>query len=98
MNILNEIKSLGFHINCASPQVTCRVFEDNSGALEMANNHRFCPRTKHINVKLHHFRDYVARGEIVIKQIHTTLQLADYLTKPVNEETLIRLRKRVLGW
>ena len=80
------------------PKVMCKVFEDNSGALEMATNHEFRPRTKHVNVKLHHFRDCVARGIISIHPINTTLQLADFLTRPVNEETLTRLRKSVIGW
>jgi DNA-binding response OmpR family regulator len=47
---------------------------------------------------LHHFRDYVARGEITIHKIDTLDQLADYLTKPVNVEILLKLRKLVMGW
>ena len=76
----------------------CKVFEDNSGAIEMARTHKYRPRTKHLNVKLHHFRDYVSRGEILINQISSNIQLADYLTKPVNIETLTHLRKIVMGW
>jgi hypothetical protein len=58
------------------------VFKDNSGALEMANVHKWRPRTKHLNVKLHHFRDYVTKKEISINPIDTSMQLADYLTSP----------------
>ena len=76
----------------------CKVFEDNSGAIEMARTHKYRPRTKHLNVKLHHFRDYVSRGEILINQISSKMQLADYLTKPVNIETLTHLRKIVMRW
>jgi hypothetical protein len=76
----------------------CRVFEDNSGALEIAKIHKYRPRTKHLNVKLHHFRDYVTRAEISINPINTKDQLADYLMKPVNTETLQKLRKEVMGW
>ena len=76
----------------------CKVFEDNSGALEIAKIHKYRPRKKHLNVKLHHFRDYVTRGEISIKPIGTDDQLADYLTKPVNAEKLGKLRKEVMGW
>ena len=76
----------------------CKVFEDNSGALEMAVNHKYRPRTKHLNVKLHHFRDYVTRKEITIEKINTLDQLADYLTKPVTIEILSPLRKIVMGW
>jgi hypothetical protein len=76
----------------------CKVLEDNSGALEIAKIHKYRPRTKHLTVKLHHFHDYVTRGEISINRINTKDQLADYLTKPVNAETLERLRKEVMGW
>ena len=98
MNMLREFKSAGINVNSTTPLVTCKVFEDNSGALEMASVHKFRPRTKHINVKLHHFRDYVTRGDIVIKAISTIHQLADYLTKPLNFDTLAPLRKKVMGW
>ena len=98
MELLKEMQGHGYETCGHHPTVHCQVFEDNSGALEMARHHKYRPRTKHINVKLHHFRDYVTRKEISIHQIDTKDQLADYLTKPVNAETLQRLRKRVMGW
>ena len=61
MQLLEEIKASGFPIDATIPKVTCKVFEDNSGALDMAKTHKYRPRTKHLNVKLHHFRDYVSR-------------------------------------
>lgn len=76
----------------------CRVFEDNSGALEMAKTHKYRPRTKHLNIRLHHFRDYVERGEISIHPIGTHDQPADFLTKALNEDTLIKNRTLVMGW
>ena len=98
MQILSEMKRVGFPIGSTRPKVMCKVFEDNSGALEMAVNHKYRPRTKHLNVKLHHFRDYVTRKEITIEKINTLDQLADYLTKPVTIEILSPLRKIVMGW
>ena len=98
MGLLKELKSRGFEVGDTVPKVHCKVFEDNSGALEMAKEHKYRPRTKHLNVKLHHFRDYVDRGEITIHKIETQNQLADYLTKPVTEEILVKLRRIVMGW
>ena len=98
MHLLKEMKTMGFPITKANAKIRCKVFEDNSGALEIAKIHKYRPRTKHLNVKLHHFRDYVTRGEISINPIGTEYQLADYLTKPVNAHTLKRLRKKVMGW
>jgi hypothetical protein len=98
MELLKEMKRHGFPIRTAKAQVHCKVFEDNSGALEIAKTHKFRPRTKHINVKMHHFRDYVARGEISIHPIDSKDQASDYLTKPVPEDTLVRLRRIMMGW
>lgn len=98
MQLFKEMKANKFPITSTIPTVLCEVFEDNSGALEIAKNHKYRPRTKHLNVKLHHFRDYVTRGEIRITKIDTKMQLADYLTKPVPIDILLPLRKIVLGW
>ena len=98
MELLKELKRLGYPIRTAKTQVHCRVFEDNSGALEMAKIHKYRPRTKHLNVRLHHFRDYVEGGEISIHDINTNDQPADFLTKALNEDTLLRHRMTVLGW
>jgi hypothetical protein len=98
MELLKEMKRKGYPIRTAEAKVHCRVFEDNSGALEMAKIHKYRPRTKHLNVKLHHFRDYVERGEISIHDIATQDQPADFLTKALNEDTLTKHRRKVLGW
>ena len=98
MELLKEMKELKFPIKSATPKVHCKIFEDNSGALEIATVHKFRPRTKHLNVKLHFFRDYIIRKEITVDPIHTSQQLADYLTKPVNKEILEMLRPKVMGW
>ena len=97
MDLLKEIESRGVSVSYRA-RIHCQVFEDNSGALEMAKVHKYRPRTKHLNVKLHHFRSYVESGDVSIHPIDTTEQLADYLTKPLNAETLQYLRKKVMGW
>ena len=98
MTLLNEMKQNGFISELESPEVKIKVYEDNSGALEMANTHKYRPRTKHLNVKLHHFRKYVNDGLIKILPIKSEDQQADYLTKPVSYEVLKKLRKLVMGW
>ncbi len=98
MELLKEMKRFKFPIKTAKAKVHCKVFEDNSGALEIATVHKFRPRTKHINVKYHFFRDYINRKEIIVCPIDTTMQRADYLTKPVSYDILARLRPMVMGW
>ena len=98
MELIKELKGYGHPMLDHRPQVHCRVFEDNSGALEIAKTHKWRPRTKHLAVKLHHFRSYVTAGEISIHKIDTRNQPADFLTKPLNEDDLARHRQAVMGW
>ena len=80
------------------PTVRCKLFEDNSGAVELANVPKMRPRTKHINTKYHHFRAYVAKGLIKVLKIGTEEQLADILTKNLKEELFLQIRKWICGW
>ena len=98
MELLNEMKKYKFPITNKTPRIKCNVYEDNSGAIELAMTHKYRPRTKHLNNKLHHFRDYISRKEINVEAIDSRNQRADYLTKPVTIETLQYLRKKVMGW
>ena len=82
----------------ANPKVHCSVFEDNTGALEIARTHKYRPRTKHLKIRLHHFCNYVTQGEITMNHINTTEQPADFLTKAVNEKTLKSHRNTVMCW
>ena len=97
MRNLNEFKDCGFITQAPKANIHCKVYEDNSGALEMAREYKYHPRIKFLNIKLHHFRDYVERGEISIHKVSTHDQHADYLTKPFNEATQIKHRKMVQG-
>jgi hypothetical protein len=98
MHLMTELKQNGFLVPNVCPKVHCKVFEDNSGAIEIARVPKIRPRTKHLNVKLHHFRDYVERSEITIHAISTHDQLADMLTKPVPQPVLDRHRLLMMGW
>ena len=33
-----------------NPRIYCEVYEDNSGALEIAKEHKYRLRTKHLNI------------------------------------------------
>ncbi len=66
---------------CTKPYVYCKIFEDDSGALELAQFPKLCPRIKHINVCNHHFREHVQDGLIKTFPVGTADQSADVLTK-----------------
>jgi hypothetical protein len=73
--------------------------EDNTGCLELVNRpDQFRPRTKHIGIKWHHFCDTVKNGNVAVKKIDTTFQLADLLTKPLPQQRFEMLRQLLMGW
>jgi hypothetical protein len=76
----------------------CKLFEDNNGALIMATSPKIRPRTKHINIKYHHFREAIHTGKVTIHKISTDKQQADIFTKPLIEQAFLYLRKLIMGW
>lgn len=98
MHMVDEILALGWEISTAPTRVHCKVFEDNSGALEMSRLPKMRPRTKHINIKMHHFRDHVRKKLISIHKIPTQYQLADIATKPQPEALFIAQRESIMQW
>jgi hypothetical protein len=98
MQLIKEIQDRGFEVPTSTPVVHCRLFEDNSGALELARIPKLRARTKHMNIKAHHFRSWVQRGLITIHHINTLEQPADLATKPLAEEDFKRHRLTLMGW
>ena len=98
MHLLNEMNQQSLLPTTPHPRVHCKVFEDNIGALEMAREHKFRPRTKHMHIKYHHFRSYVDAKEISIHHINTEHQQADIFTKPLPPTTFAWHRMKILGW
>ena len=70
----------------------------NSITLEMERIDKYRPRTKHLNIKLHHFRSYINKKRIKILKIASIDQPADIITKPLPEELFVKLRKQIMGW
>ena len=98
IELTKELKAAGFNFIDSPPIIKCKAFEDNNGALEMATVHKLRPRTKHINIKYHHFRSYVNDGTITLHKIASADQLADMFTKPLAVELFRKLRKGIMGW
>ena len=56
MDLVEEARNMGVPMQLGALVVRCKAFEDNSGALQMAYLPKMRPRTRHQNVKYHHFR------------------------------------------
>ena len=81
-----------------STSVRSRVFEDNTAAVLLANNHRITSRTRYFHVKWHFFWEFVARKDITVEYVSTDNQRADYMTKQNPRFVFERIRKMNQGW
>jgi hypothetical protein len=96
--LMEEAKQIGISVLNATPKVHCKVFEDNAGAIEIANVPKMRPRTKHLNIKYHHFREEVRKGTVSIYHTRTEDQIADIFTKPLPETPFMKFRGKIMGW
>ena len=74
------ISDLGVIPSASGPM---EIFCDNTGAIVLAKESRLHKRTKHIKRRFNSIRDLVKDGDTEICKIHTDLNVADPLTKPL---------------
>ena len=84
INILKEINE-AFSLNLKEPKFHCKVFEENTSCISLATVQQFSPRTKHISLKYHHFKQFVKNKMIEIFPIDTKEKTTDIYTKPLEE-------------
>ncbi len=98
--LMDQVKEMDLIYDRTTPKpvIHCTLFEDNNGALELATKPRYRPRTKHIAIKYHHFREHVQNGKVTIEHIDTKDQIADQFTKGLQLAIFQFLRYKLLGW
>jgi len=74
------ITDLGVIPNASGPMT---LFCDNTGAIAIAKEPRFHKKTKHIKRRFNSIRHYIQDGDIDMCKVHTDLNVADPLTKPL---------------
>ena len=98
MQIVDKAKARGIPIRSdAQTAVHCNTFEDNTGALELSKVPKMQPRTKHINIKYHHFRAHVQKGTITVEHVDTKNQVADIFTKLFSTPLFVKHRQAIMG-
>jgi hypothetical protein len=76
-----------------------RVSFTEQRKIELAKAPRMRPRTKHIDIQYHHFREAVQQKRTTIAYVSTHEQVADIATKPLPKGQFQYLkRKRLCGW
>ena len=64
---------------------------DSTAAMSLAQNPQVSARNKHIDLKIHHVRDLIKRGVVILNYVMSENQPADLLTKIMNRRTLARM-------
>jgi hypothetical protein len=76
-----------------------QIFEDNAACIVLVTTStNFKPRTKHIALKYHHFKDRVTNGSLQIIKVPTDSNIADIFTKPLVRFKFEHLHHMLLGW
>eukprot|EP00957_Ditylum_brightwellii_P112010 8541521-Ditylum_brightwellii.AAC.1 len=92
MDLLNKIKESIRILGHDKAEFKCKAFEDNKGCIELAKCPRMRPRTKHIAIKYHHFRNKVLDGSVDILSISTDDQQANIFTKNLPKKKFLEMR------
>eukprot|EP00253_Pinus_taeda_P005715 PITA_05715 len=69
------------------------IFCDNSSAIALSKNSVFHKRTKRIDTRFHYIRELVSNGEISLEHCRSQEQVANILTKPLDQKIFEFLRK-----
>lgn len=73
------------------------MFEDNRGALYMANAQQPSNRTRHIDIKMFALTDWVERDLITLVDIVTSDNCADHMTKALPKVLFYRHTDTLMG-
>ena len=57
--------------------VQSTVYEENNGALRLATGGKLSPRTKHLAIKYHFFRESVRNNDVKVMKVDTIDQVSD---------------------
>ena len=96
--LLKEFNCIFPEESCSTPRFNCKVFKDNTACISIANSDKFTPRTEHLALMYHWFKEYAKKKMFDIVHISTQDQLVDYFTKPLDKVTFPKFRKLVNGY
>ena len=73
------------------------LYEDNDACTAMANARKPTPRTRHIDIKWFALCEWVERDLIKLVRVHTSLNMADQMTKSLGPTVFHRHNDYIMG-
>jgi hypothetical protein len=80
--IRNFVSELGAVPSASSPM---ELYCDNNGTIAKAKEPRSHQNSKHVLRRYHLIREIIDRGDVKICKVHTDLNIADPLMKPLSQ-------------
>ena len=78
-------------------ELPIQLLVDNDAAKAFSESEGCNTRTKHVDIRYHFVRDYIASGMFVVYHIESSLNISDLLTKVHSQETQKRLTEQLLS-
>ena len=73
------------------------IFEDNQGAVQLAQNPVSNSNSKHIDVRHHVLRELVRQGDVSVSHVPSEYQHADILTKALTYDLFVVHRRFLMN-
>ena len=87
-----------FHIHQCGSNRPVILFQDNQSTIRLLiNGKSSSDRTKHIKIRYFWLKDRVDVKDILVEYMPTEEMIADILTKPLQGDLFIRLRKALMN-
>lgn len=79
LHLSSLLRSMGF----LGSKATIKIYGDNKGSIDLANNEKSHRRSRHIDIRYHFIREKIVRKQIELEHVPTQEMVADGFTKPL---------------
>jgi hypothetical protein len=78
-------------------QAATVMYEDNDACTAMANAQKPTTRTRHMDIRYFALADWVERDIMVLERVHTSINMADHMTKILDRTLFYRHVDHIMG-
>eukprot|EP00804_Cyclotella_cryptica_P012204 CCRYP_009882-RA/>CCRYP_009882-RA protein AED:0.65 eAED:0.65 QI:0/-1/0/1/-1/0/1/0/147 len=73
------------------------MYEDNDACTAMANAQKPTTRTRHMDIRYFALADWVERDIMILERVHTSINMADHMTKILDRTLFYRRVDHIMG-